>query len=398
MKNIILFDDKTTRDNLLPLTFTRPTALLRFGISTIQEKWMRAIPGAYSFLTIDYLRAKYPVNITPDNIFIAGHICPNESLIGAINNLSQGEAIIDAKGNILAARGSIEDFNNRASLHATSIEQSPLAINMLYDIFVLNDTALLQDFATITAGRKSQPLSNTNTVVGNPLFADGTPKIFIEEGATVEAAILNVNKGPIYIGKEAEIMEGSCIRGPFALCESAVVNMGARIYGATTIGPHCKVGGEVNNVVMIGFSNKAHDGFLGNAVIGEWCNLGGGTTASNLKNDYTEIKLWNYPAHRFLRTGLQFCGLIMGDHSKAGVNCMFNTATVVGVGVNIHGSGFPRNFVASFSEGSSAGFTDVSLNKFFDIAHRMMARRNIELTDIDQQIFQAIYNIADTYK
>ena len=235
MKNIILFDDKTTRDNLLPLTFTRPTALLRFGISTIQEKWMRAIPGAYSFLTIDYLRAKYPVNITPDNIFIAGYICPNESLIGAINNLSQGEAIIDAKGNILAARGSIEDFNNRASLHATSIEQSPLAINMLYDIFVLNDTALLQDFAAITAGRKSQPLSNTNTVVGNPLFADGTPKIFIEEGATVEAAILNVNKGPIYIGKDAEIMEGSCIRGPFALCENAVVNMGARIYGATTI-------------------------------------------------------------------------------------------------------------------------------------------------------------------
>lgn len=398
MKNIILFDDKTTRDNLLPLTFTRPTALLRFGISTIQEKWSRAIPGIYSFLTIDYLQAKFPTNITPDNIFIAGHICPNEVIIDAINNLHQGEAIIDTEGNILAARGSIEEFNNRDSLTTTRLEQPPLAINMLYDIFVLNDTALLQDFTAITSGRKSLPLSNTNTVVGNPFFADGTPKIFIEEGATVEAAIINVNNGPIYIGKDAEIMEGSCIRGPFALCDNAVVNMGARIYGATTIGPHCKVGGEVNNVVMIGYSNKAHDGFLGNAVIGEWCNLGGGTTASNLKNDYTEIKLWNYPAHRFLRTGLQFCGLIMGDHSKAGVNCMFNTATVVGVGVNIHGSGFPRNFVASFSEGSSAGFTDVSLTKFFDIAQRMMARRNINLTDIDRQIFQSIYNIADTYK
>lgn len=398
MKNIILFDDKTTRDNLLPLTFTRPTALLRFGIFTIQEKWLRAIPGSYSFLTIDYLQAKFPANIMPDNFFIAGHVCPNDSLIEAINNLQQGEAIIDAKGSILAARGSIEDFNNSDAFSKTSIKESPLTINMLYDIFVFNDTALLHDFTAITSGRKSQPLSNTNTVVGNPFFADGTPKIFIEEGATVEATILNVNNGPIYIGKNAEIMEGACIRGPFALCDNAVVNMGARIYGATTIGPFCKVGGELNNVVMIGYSNKAHDGFLGNAVIGEWCNLGGGTTASNLKNDYTEIKLWNYPAHRFLRTGLQFCGLIMGDHSKAGVNCMFNTATVVGVGVNIHGSGFPRNFVASFSEGSSAGFTDVSLTKFFDIAQRMMARRNINLTDIDRQIFQSIYNIADSYK
>ena len=174
--------------------------------------------------------------------------------------------------------------------------------------------------------------------------------------------------------------------------------MGTKIYGATTLGPYCKVGGELNNVVMIGYSNKAHDGFLGNAVIGEWCNLGGGTTASNLKNDYTEIKLWNYPAHRFLKTGLQFCGLIMGDHSKAGINCMFNTATVIGVGVNIHGAGFPRNFVASFSEGSTAGFTDVSLPKFFDIAKRVMARRNVELTDIDKEIFLAIYNIAEGYK
>ena len=234
--------------------------------------------------------------------------------------------------------------------------------------------------------------------VGDAVAADGTPRIFVEEGAVVEAAVLNVVNGPIYIGRDAEVMEGSCIRAPFALCDHAVVNMGARIYGATTIGPYCKVGGELNNVVMIGYSNKAHDGFLGNAVIGEWCNLGGGTTASNLKNDYTEIKLWNYPAHRFLRTGLQFCGLIMGDHSKTGINCMFNTATVVGVGVNIHGAGFPRNFVASFSEGSSAGFTDVSLAKFFDIAERMMARRKVELTDTDREIFKSIYNIADTYK
>lgn len=193
-------------------------------------------------------------------------------------------------------------------------------------------------------------------------------------------------------------MEGSCIRAPFAACEHSVVNMGCKIYGATTLGPYCKVGGELNNVVMLGYSNKAHDGFLGNAVIGEWCNLGAGCSASNLKNDYTEIKLWNYPAHRFLRTGLQFCGLIMGDHSKAGVNSIFNTATVIGVGVNIHGTGFPRNFVPSFSEGSSAGFVDVSLTKFFAIAERAMARRNVTLTDADKEIFQNIFSFADNYK
>lgn len=397
MKNIILFDDTATRDNLLPLTFTRPVADIRFGITTIAEKWQRAIPGQYSHLTVDYLQAKYPAIITDDNIFIAGHTCPDEILVNAINSLSIGTALT-CEGKLLAFRGSLDNFSRRNWSQETTFTGRPLAINMLYDIFVLNDKALHNDFISLTAGRKSLTLSKTNTVVGDMFFADGTPKIFIEEGATVEAANLNVNNGPIYIGKDAEVMEGSCIRGPFALCNNGVVNMGARIYGATTIGPYCKVGGELNNVVMIAYSNKAHDGFLGNAVIGEWCNIGGGTTASNLKNDYTEIKLWNYPAHRFLRTGLQFCGLIMGDHSKAGVNCMFNTATVVGVGVNIHGSGFPRNFVASFSEGSSAGFTDVSLAKFFDIAQRMMARRNITLTDNDRQIFQSIYAIADTYK
>ena len=193
-------------------------------------------------------------------------------------------------------------------------------------------------------------------------------------------------------------MEGCCIRAPFAACQHAVAKMGCKIYGATTLGPYCKVGGELSNVVMIGYSNKAHDGFLGNAVIGEWCNLGAGTTASNLKNDYAEIKLWHYPSHRFLRTGLQFCGLIMGDHSKAGINCMFNTATVIGVGVNIYGAGFPRNFVASFSEGGTSGFNDVALSKFFATAEKMMHRRNIELTEIDKEIFESIYHQAENFK
>ena len=272
------------------------------------------------------------------------------------------------------------------------------AIRSLYDIFMKNGTQLRADFRLLTAGRHSQPLSDSCVVIGPRCFDDGMPAVFLEEGASVEAVSLNTSGGPIYIGRNATVMEGSCIRAPFAACEKAQVNMGSKIYGATTLGPYCKVGGELNNVVMFGFSNKAHDGFLGNAVIGEWCNIGAGTNASNLKNDYTEIKLWNYRAHRFLRTGLQFCGLIMGDHSKAGINCMFNTATVIGVGVNIHGAGFPRNFVASFSEGGATGYADVSVAKFFDIAKRMMARRNIELNDVDKEIFENIYRIADNYK
>lgn len=397
MRNIILFDDKVARENLLPLSFTRPVADMRFGIMTIRQKWEKALAGNYSYLTVEYLSKKYAKSIAAENVFIAGNVCPDSELVAMIETMKEGDAITSDKG-LVAFCGSLTDFECRQWRNETRLRHTPLAINMLYDIFLNNDKALEQDFKALTAGRKSAPLSKTNTVVGDAVAADGTPRIFVEEGAVVEAAVLNVVNGPIYIGRDAEVMEGSCIRAPFALCDHAVVNMGARIYGATTIGPYCKVGGELNNVVMIGYSNKAHDGFLGNAVIGEWCNLGGGTTASNLKNDYTEIKLWNYPAHRFLRTGLQFCGLIMGDHSKTGINCMFNTATVVGVGVNIHGAGFPRNFVASFSEGSSAGFTDVSLAKFFDIAERMMARRKVELTETDREIFNSIYNIADTYK
>ena len=397
MKNIILFDDKVARENLLPLSFTRPVADMRFGIMTIRQKWEKALAGNYSYLTVEYLSKKYAMVATDENVFIAGNVCPDSELVAMIKAMKEGDAITSDRG-LVAFCGSLTDFECRQWRNETRLQHTPLAINMLYDIFLNNDKALEQDFKVLTAGRKSAPLSKTNTVVGDAVAADGTPRIFVEEGAVVEAAVLNVVNGPIYIGRDAEVMEGSCIRAPFALCDHAVVNMGARIYGATTIGPYCKVGGELNNVVMIGYSNKAHDGFLGNAVIGEWCNLGGGTTASNLKNDYTEIKLWNYPAHRFFFSFLQFCGLIMGDHSKTGINCMFNTATVVGVGVNIHGAGFPRNFVASFSEGSSAGFTDVSLAKFFDIAERMMARRKVELTETDREIFKSIYNIADTYK
>ena len=389
--NIILFDEKDNWTDLLPISFTRPIADIRIGILTIAEKWQYLLPEArISYKPADYLTVKFATEETGDDIIILSNILPDADLAARIAALQHGEALI-AAGKMIALRGTLQQFE--ASQCSADITVDDVdSIVWLYDIFLKNDAQLRADFEIITRGRTSAPIDESCTVIGR------RDQIFIEEGATVQGATLNTLGGPIYIGKDATIMEGSCIRAPFAACTHAQVNMAAKIYGATTLGPHCKVGGELNNVVMIGYSNKAHDGFLGNAVVGEWCNIGAGTNASNLKNDYTEIKLWNYRTHRFLKTGLQFCGLILGDHSKIGINCMLNTATVIGVGVNIHGAGFPRAFVASFLEGGSAGYTDVSVAKFFDIAKRMMARRGITLSDSDKEIFESIYAIADNYK
>lgn len=387
MRNIILYDVAEVHENLLPISFTRPISEIRVGINTIREKWQRMLPGDYSYLvSVDYLAPKFPRKEvdTINDYYIASHVCPTEVLVRAIEALPCGSCL-SVGGEVVARHG-------KEAATVVELDTKFTALRSLPDIFLNNGTEISADFEQLTAGRTSQPLSDTVTVIGD------RSKVFLEEGAWIEAATLNVQNGPVYIGRNAEVMEGSLVRGPLAVCENSHVGMATRIYGATTIGPWCKVGGELSNVVMIGYSNKAHDGFLGNAVIGEWCNLGADCVASNLKNDYTEIKLWNYPAHRFLRTGLQFCGLIMADHSKAGINTMFNTATVVGVGCNIHGAGYPRNFVASFSEGGSAGFSDVPMSKFFDIARRVMARRNVELTQIDIDIFEAIRDIAETYK
>jgi UDP-N-acetylglucosamine diphosphorylase/glucosamine-1-phosphate N-acetyltransferase len=382
--NIVLFDPETVRGNLLPLTYTRPVSHLRVGIDTIAQKWQAMLPGSYFYDTVDYLRTKFVPCTDKVDLRIAGNVVPNVALVSAIANLVDGEALY-ANDTLIAVRG------NEAK--RVQYVGEALSINMLYDIFLLNDQVLRADFDRLTADAPRREPSDTVTVIGD------RSQLFIHpEASAVEGCVINVAKGPVYIGPGAEVMEGVCMRGPIALCEHSTINMGAKIYGATTIGPWSKVGGEVNNAVILGYSNKAHDGFLGNAVIGEWCNLGAGCVASNLKNDYTEIKLWNYPAHRFLRTGLQFCGLIMGDHSKAGINTMLNTATVLGVGVNIHGSGFPRPFLASFSEGSTAGFNDVPMRKFFETARKVMARRGIELTDVDEDILNRVREIAEQYR
>ena len=397
MKNIILFDTESLHLELLPLTFTRPISDIRFGIFTIREKWEQMYPGNYSYKTNDYLATKYPLQTDDNNYFIAGNICPDKELIQKLDKLSEQESLF-YNDELIAFYGTLDAFQENDFGVVHPLKNEPLSLHKLYDIFINNDIALERDYKIITSKKQSAPLPASNRIIGNPNFEDGTPKIFIEPGASIECVTLNVTHGPIYIGKDTEIMENSSIRAPFAACEHVVVNMGTKIYGATTLGPYCKVGGELNNVIMQAYSNKGHDGFLGNAVIGEWCNLGAGTNASNLKNDYSEIKLWNYPSRRFLRTGLEFCGLIMGDHSKAGINCMFNTATVLGVGVNVHGSGFPRNFVASFSEGGTAGFSDVPLSKFFSIAERMMARRGKVLTEVDRAIFEAIHDETENLK
>ena len=393
-RNVILFDDNEVRKQLLPFTYTRPIALLRVGITTIAEKWQAMLGEAnYSYLTVPYLKKKFPLHARrSSNLMVAGNVIPTPELAQQVLGLGLGEALMVGE-QLIAFNGSAHDYDAHHYTRIHFPENIPLVIKHLYDIFEFNGVVLSQDFDRLTAGRESQPLSSTNTVIGD------ASRIFVEQGAYVEGAMLNIHEGPIYIGPNVEVMEGACIRGGFAACHDAKVRIGAKVYGATTLGPHCKIGGEVENTVFIGYSNKSHEGFLGDAVIGEWCNIGGGTTASNLKNDYGEIKLWNYASKRFERTGLQFCGLFMGDHSKIGVNGMINTATVLGVGVNIHGAGFPRNFVASFQEGSAAaGFKNVPLETFYTIAERVMARRSIVLTDVERDIYKAIYNISDRYK
>lgn len=382
--NIILFDTPQEHGNLLPLTFTRPIALLRLGIDTLQGKWETLLPGKYSYLTENYLAEKYPCQLSDDNIFIAGHLIATPALAEQIASLKTGEAIAD-DNEIWAYRGS--EFiigTTQPSLSMPPCE-TPDSIRFPYDIFGKNGKEIQADFLRITQGRTSMPLSKTCTLIGDP------SQLFIEEGATVECATLNTKNGPIYIGKDVEIMETCAIRGSLAMCEHSVLNIGTKVYGPTTIGPYCKCGGELNNVVFIGYSNKAHDGFLGNAVIGEWCNLGADTVASNLKNTYAEVRVWNYPLRSFRKTGLQFCGPIMGDHSKAGINTMFNTATVIGVGCNVYGAGFPRTYIPSFSEGGAQGFTEVGLKRFFDIAERVMARRHKELSDTDRRLYTYLF-------
>ena len=388
--NYILFDGNV-RDQLLPFTYTRPVADIRVGILTLREKWEKYLGFATTTVTEDHLSEKWPMVELETNILINASFFPTEGLVEMIEKLSENEAIFynDEPLAFFSSESQEIDFDQ---FTITSYEEEDvLRIENTWDIFSKNHEAIRRDFDLLTQDRTSLPIPEM-TVAFNE------NDIFIEEGAKLPLCSLNAVDGPIYIGKDAEIMEGAMIRGPFALCEGATVKMSAKIYGATTIGPYSKVGGEINNSVIFGFSNKGHDGFLGNSVIGEWCNLGADTNTSNLKNDYSPVRVWDYETEGFAKTGLQFCGLMMGDHSKCGINTMFNTGTVVGVSANIFGSGFPRNFIPSFSWGGSAGMTTYKTAKAFEVAKVVMARRDVEFDSMDKAILEYVFETSAQYR
>lgn len=392
--NYIFFDDNF-RQHLLPLTYTRPISDLRLGILTIGEKWAKHLNASFSNITEDYLKQKFPINIEGDNLLINSRLIPSTQLIERITGLKTNE-ILTSNNMVLAARLTQNDvleymetkkWKGQEIVYDFSFD----FLKNTFDIFKKNEKEIAADFQLLTENRVSEKISKTNNIAG-------AENIFVEKGARIEFATINATLGKVYIGKNAEIMEGALIRGSFALCEGSTIKMGAKIYGPTTIGPFSKAGGEINNVVIQGYTNKGHDGFLGNSVLGEWCNIGADSNNSNLKNNYAEVRLWNYNTNNFAPTGLQFCGLIMGDHSKCGINTMFNTGTVIGVSSNIFGTGFPRNFVPSFAWGGASGFIEYNFKKAIEVAALVMERRNLEFNAVDEAILKAVFNISAQYR
>ncbi len=389
--HVLLFDDPAIRPHLLPFTFTRPVAALRCGILTLAEKWQHrlGVPGV-GYLTQPYLQAKFPAgDVSGPALIINGAVCPDDLLTRQVLALTPGQALY-CDELLVAAR--VADASQVAELiqdglpDARQVTEPVTVIDRPWQLFLRNGVEIRRDFALLTHGRTSQPVNDPHTIVY------GAENIFIEEGVKIRAAILNAEDGPIYLGKNSQVHEGAVIKGPLALCEGSHINSGAKMRGDNTVGPFCKVGGEVGNSILLGYSNKGHDGYLGNSVIGEWCNLGADTNTSNLKNNYAPVKIWSHVAHRFVDTGQTFCGLMMGDHSKCGINTMFNTGTVVGVGANIFGAGFPRTFIPSFSWGGAAGFETFKLAKAGEVAERVMARRSLPYDAVEQAIMQTVFD------
>ena len=396
MRNIILFDDES-REQMLPLSYTRPVAELRTGIFTIRERWEKLLKGSASYITSEYLSQRYTMHLEDDNIVINGAVMPNDRLVRLIEQPEPNEALMD-EGNLLAARLNRHQFENLLrdeaieEISGLELADTPfIHLSYPWDLFLYLRATIEYDFHLITNGRTSQTLPANNTVIAGD-------NIFLEEGAQVSCAILNAQSGPIYIGRNAHVMEGAIIRGPVTIGEGTTIKMGARIYGPTAIGPHCKIGGEVNESVILGYSNKAHDGYLGNSIIGEWCNLGAGTTVSNLKNNYSTVRMWDYSTRSMKDTGLQFLGLVMGDHSKAAIQSMFNTGTIVGVASNVFGEGFPPKFVPSFSWGGSSGLMTHRLDEAMTTARKVMARRDIEFSSEDENIFLKVFELSVMYR
>ena len=392
--NYILFGDQT-RNHLLPFTFTRPIADIRLGILTLREKWEKLLKAKTSTLTEDYLSKKFPVVKEADNVLINSSIIPNPAMIEEIHQLTPNQTLIVGE-TIIALRLKSEDIDNLDwdvidSVTPYITQSSPIKIQYLSDLIGFNEAQILSDFEILSKGRKSAPIPGHVTVTGKG-------KVFVEKGAVLENIIINTTEGPVYIGKDAHIMDGAILRGPVGIGENTKIRMSARIYGATSIGPHCKVGGEVSHSIIFGYSNKAHDGFLGHSVIGEWCNLGADTNTSNLKNNYEAVRLWDYQEESFVKTDLQFCGTFMGDHSKCGINTMFNTGTVVGVSAQIFGAGFMRNFIPSFSWRSASGFSLHNFDKSIDTEKRVYARRGLDFDKVEEDILRHVYEQTLSYR
>jgi UDP-N-acetylglucosamine diphosphorylase/glucosamine-1-phosphate N-acetyltransferase len=391
--NYILYDDPAIRVSLMPFTLTRPTAELRVGITTIVHKWEHCFSARPSYLTEPYLQDRYPLVEGDKNTYINGAVCPGETLLAAINKLKTGQKLVQ-EDTCIAIRtddfhSTIEELTEAISKAKAVVFSEPVTIiRHGYNIFQRNGEQIRYDFNWLTKGRESVQITDKHTSVYNP------QDVFVEEGAVIISAVLNANAGPIYIGKNAEVQEGSLVRGAFAICEGSILHMGSKMRGDNTIGPHCKVGGEITNSVFMGYSNKAHEGYLGNSVVGEWCNIGADTNTSNMKNDYGNIKLWSYTENKLVDSGLQFCGLMMGDHSKAGINTMFNTGSVVGVSANIFGGDFPPKYVPSFSWGGAKGLEVYLLDKALDVAGKAMQRRGRTLEEADKKILEHVFQLT----
>lgn len=387
--NYILFDG-AYRDNLLPLTYTKPVADLRIGILTIREKWEKYLGSTTTTVTEDYLANKFPMVEMEENVMINGSVLPNKELVELIKEIKPNEAVFK-EGELIAFYAREQQEVDFDSYKLLEFDQPLIQIKHNWDLFTNNGVALEADFDLITKDRVSAPIPDTVHCINKD-------RIFLEEDVDIEIGVLNAKNGAIYIGKHAEVQEGAMIRGPFAMGEHSVVKMGTKVYGPTTLGPKSKIGGEVNNAILSGYCSKGHDGYLGNAVIGEWCNIGADTNNSNLKNNYANVKIWEYSSEKFVDSGLQFCGLIMGDHSKCGINTMFNTGTVIGVSANIYGSNFPRNFIPSFSWGGAAGFITYSLKKAYETTELVMDRKHEDFTEEDKNIMNHIFEISAKYR
>lgn len=384
----LVFSDAQYWEDFLPLTFTRPVAAMRCGILTFAERWQKILENTeVSYFTEMYLQDKFKSPEEKESLFLVPNFLPTETVIQQIKDLKQGEALV-YEDELIAAKINMKGFSLNQIEKMTDIKEDLIFFKRPKDLFSYNHHAIDFDFELLTKGRTSQELSSTNGFLGDK------KDLFIEEGAEIEFSTLNTKTGKIYIGKNAEVMEGCHLRGPITLGEASKFNLGAKIYGATTIGPYCKVGGEVNNIIIFGYTSKGHDGFIGNSVIGEWCNFGADTNSSNMKNNYGNVKLWNYRTKAFEDTGLQFAGLIMGDHSKAAINTQFNTGTVVGVASNIFKPGFPPNLIENFSWGGLKDDERFKLDKVYEVAERAMARRKVALREEDKAILKHIF---DTY-